>query len=89
MLSHAHTYLTPLAPPRLFGGHFDDFACQADGCMLDIGVMAPSCGANTARRPTSVHGTILISVIITTMNHTNNEVVSLCRCALDVVRHEP
>jgi hypothetical protein len=23
--------LTPFAPPRLFGGHFDDFACQADG----------------------------------------------------------
>ncbi len=27
--------------------------------------------------------TVLISVIITTMNHTNNEIVSLCRCALN------
>ena len=34
--------LTPLAPPRLFGAHFDDFACQADGTRFDIGVLGTS-----------------------------------------------
>ena len=35
--------LTPFAPPVLFGGHFDDFACQPNGIRFDIGVLGTSC----------------------------------------------
>eukprot|EP01043_Picozoa_sp_COSAG02_P098607 COSAG02_NODE_34748_length_478_cov_25.343008_1_plen_112_part_10 len=35
--------LTPFAPPRLFGGHFDDFACAAGGTKCYIGALGTSC----------------------------------------------
>ena len=34
--------LTPFAPPRLFGGHFDDFPCAAGGTKCYIGALGTS-----------------------------------------------
>ena len=44
----------PLAPRRVFGGHFGHFACVAGGAPSDIGALGTSCRA--ARRATRAPG---------------------------------